>query len=301
MTGLDWAWSSDDGRALRAFYWIPMLIQPTDTASVLDNDQELDRGTRDSSIKGLFYQFPTFADEHRLEAYVFDFELAAKNEPLLAADHVSVGARAYRAPRPGEWNYEIEAVAQRGNSGGMVAGVARRDLEHRASFLHAEVGYAFDSLWSPNLILLYDHASGDEDPNDARMDRFTTLLGARRFDLGPTGIYGIAARSNLDSPGVRLTFQPAARWQAMLSYRSLRLAAARDGWIGSGWRDTSGAAGESIGRHLEGAFTWAAIPNRLAVETGFAQLWAGRFAEQTAGSQFRGDPRYFYSALTVTF
>jgi hypothetical protein len=78
-------------------------------------------------------------------------------------------------------------------------------------------------------------------------------------------------------------------------------AAAAQGGIGSGRRDTTGAAGNSIGRHLEGSFTWAAIPRRLSVETGFAQLSAGRFAEQTAGAQFRGDPQYFYLAVTVTF
>ncbi len=147
----------------------------------------------------------------------------------------------------------------------------------------------------------YDRATGDENPTDTRIDRFNTLFGARRFDFGPTGIYGIAARSNIDSPGVRLTFRPAPRWQAMLAYRSLRLEAARDGWIGSGWRDTTGAAGDSIGRHLEGSFTWAAIPDRLSVETGFAHLWAGRFAEQTAGAAFRGDPQYFYAAVTTSF
>jgi hypothetical protein len=274
---------------------------PADFPSVLDNDFELDRGTRDSSIAGLFYQFPTFEGEHRVEAYVFDYELDPPNEPLLAADHVSVGGRAYRAPNAGQWNYEVEAVVQRGESAATVGGVARRGLDHRATFLHAEVGYAFDRPWAPVLLLQYDRASGDEDPTDERIERFNTLFGARRFDFGPTGIYGILARSNSDSTGVRLTFRPAERWQGMLSYRSMRLAEARDGWIGSGWRDTSGAAGASIGQHLEGSFTWAAIPERLSVETGFAHLWAGRFPEQTAGAEFRGDPEYFYSAITLSF
>jgi hypothetical protein len=301
FTGIDWSWTGEGGRAAQAFYWVPMRAVPADFASVLDNEQELDRGTRDSSLKGLFYQFPTFAHEHRLEAYVFDYELDTTSDPTIAADHVSVGARAYRAPKAGEWNYEIEAVLQRGESGGAVAGVARRDLNHRASFLHAEIGYAFDRPWAPNLMFQYDRASGDKNPADARIERFNTLFGARRFDFGPTGIYGVAARSNIDSPGVRLTLRPTERWQAMLSYRSLRLAAERDGWVGSGWRDASGAAGESIGRHLEGSFTWSAIPERLSVETGFAHLWAGRYAERTAGASFRGDPQYFYAGVTTTF
>jgi hypothetical protein len=301
FTGIDWAWDGENGRSWRVFYWLPMRGLPSDAAGVLDNDEQLDRAVRDSSIKGLFHQFPLLAGGHRVEAYLFDYELDPTNDPASAADHVTFGTRVYRAPQAGEWNYEVEGVLQRGESGSIVAGVARNDLGHRASFLHAEIGYQFDKPWTPNLLFQYDRASGDKDPGDARVERFNTLFGARRFDFGPTGIYGVAARSNIDSPGVRLTFRPAERWQAMLSYRSLRLVAQRDAWAGSGWRDPSGGAGKSIGRHLEGSFTWSAIPDRLSVETGFAHLSAGRFAEQTAGAAFRGDPQYVYAAVITTF
>ena len=71
--------------------------------------------------------------------------------------------------------------------------------------------------------------------------------------------------------------------------------------IGAGWRDTAGAAGDSIGRHLEGSFTWEAIPDRLSIETGFARLTAGRFAEQAAGTAFRGDPQYVYGGVMLEF
>lgn len=301
FTGIDWSWSDERGRAVRAFYWAPARILPADIPSVLDNERQLDRAARHSSIKGVFYQFPAFANEHRLESYVFDYELDASADPAAAADHVSLGARAYRSPRAGEWSYEVEAVLQRGESGGTVAGAARSDLAHRASFLHLELGYQFDSRWAPLVLLQYDRATGDEDPTDARIERFNTLFGARRFDFGPTGIYGIAARSNIESPGIRVTFRPAPRWQGMLAYRALHLTAPRDAWIGAGWRDAAGAAGDSIGRHLEGSFTWEAIPDRLSIETGFARLTAGRFAEQAAGTAFRGDPQYVYGGVMLEF
>jgi len=301
FTGVDWSWTGAEGRAARAFYWVPMRQLPSDQGSVLDNEYELDRGLRGGSFAGVFYQFPTFANQHRLESYVFDAEAASASDPALAFDLLTLGARAYRAPQASQWNYEVEAALQEGDSGGTVGGVARSDLDHSASFLHFEVGYQFDAPGSPNLMFQYDRATGDEDPTDATIERFNTLFGARRFDFGPTGIYGIAARSNIESPGVRLTFRPGPKWQAMLAYRSLRLEAARDGWVGSGWRDTTGAAGSSIGRQLEGSFTWTAIPDRLSFETGFAHLWAGRFAERSAGTAFRGDPQYFYAALTTTF
>ena len=166
----------------------------------------------------------------------------------------------------------------------------RSDLRHNARFLHFEVGYAFDAAWSPNLLFQYDRASGDESPSDDGNERFNTLFGDRRFDFGPTGIYGPFQRSNLETPGLRLTFTPNARWQGMLSYRSFRLAAERDAWVGVGLRDPSGQPGRSLGRQLEGSFTWAALPDRLSFEAGFAELRLGRFARQTAGAGFHGDP-----------
>lgn len=301
FTGIDWSWTGDDGRAARAFYWVPMRALPSDQASVIDNEFELDQGVRGGSITGLFYQFPSFANQHRLETYVFDARSESRNDLTQAYDLVTVGARAYRAPQAAQWNYEVEAVLQDGESGGTVGGIARNDLDHQASLLHFEVGFQFDAPGSPNLMFQYDRATGDKDPTDEKIERFNTLFGSRRSDFGPTGIYGIVARSNLDSPGVRLTFKPGPKWQAMLAYRALRLEAPRDGWIGAGWRDATGAAGDSIGKHLEGQFTWTAIPDRLTFETGFAHLSAGRFAEQTAGAAFRGDPQYYYVALTTMF
>ena len=301
FAGVDWSWRSENGRAVRAFYWVPMRLLPTELDAVLDNDQELDRGARESALAGLFYEFAPLAGNHRIEAYALDFELDPAGDPALAADHWSIGARAYRAPRPGEWNYEVESVLQRGDAGGVVGGIARRDLDHRGEFLHAEIGYAFDRSWSPDLMLQYDRASGDRDPDDLRNERFNTLFGARRFDFGPTGIYGIVARGNVESLGVRLTFRPAQRWQGMFSYRSLRLAASRDAWVGSGWRDASGAAGKDVGHHLEGSFTWTAIPERLGLETGFARLAAGDFPARVAGAAWRGDAKYYYVALITSF
>lgn len=301
FAGADWTWEGDEGRSARVLYWVPLRIRPLDLPSVLDNDAELDHGVRHSSISGIFYEFPRWPADLRLETYLFDYALKPPGEPASAAEHVSAGARFYRAPKAAQWNFEAEAILQRGESGGTVAGLARADLAHRASLLHLEVGYTFDRPSALNVLFQYDRASGDETPTDLRNGRFNTLFGDRRFEFGPTGIYNVVTRSNLESPSVRVTFRPRERWQTMLGYRVLRLDEPRDAWVGSGWRDASGAAGRSLGRHLEGSFTWSAIPNRLALELGFAHLWAGRFPEQSAGAAFRGNPQYYYATLTTTF
>jgi hypothetical protein len=43
------------------------------------------------------------------------------------------------------------------------------------------------------------------------------------------------------------------------------------------------------------------IENRLAIEPGFAHLSLGHFARAVQGTALRGDPLYFYFAVTTTF
>ena len=300
--GADWSWHDGDGRNLRLFYVLPMLIVPADAASQLDNDVALDHATRGTRLIGAYYQLPPLADKSVVETYLFDFDIEATRSNLAAAAHwLTAGARAYRVPKPGGWGYEAEGVWQTGRSGGTVGGVARTNLEQNAYFMHLEAGYAFDARMRPVLLVQYDYASGDKDPKDTSSERFNTLFGARRFDFGPTGIYGPIPRSNIDTPGLRLTLTPKARWQSMLAYRWLFLAEARDQWVGSGWSDPTGESGRTLGKQLEGSFTWTAIPNRLSIEPGFAHLELGRFARQVQGAAFRGDPLYFYLSVTTTF
>ena len=300
--GADWVWQDTDGRSARLFYVLPMMIQPSDSSSQLGNDVELDHAARGTRLIGAYYQLPPLAGKTVIETYLLDYDVdSPQSNPTAAAHWVAAGARAYRAPKAGAWGYEVETIWEQGRAGGTVDGVAERNLEQRAYFAHAEAGYGFRGAWQPTLSFQYDLASGDRDPNDASIERFNTLFGARRFDFGPSGIYGPFARSNLETPGLRLALVPQPRWQTTLAYRVFKLAEARDQWVGSGWSDPTGRSGRSLGNQLEASFTWAAIEHRLSIETGFALLELGRFAREVQGSALRGDPRYFYLAATTTF
>jgi hypothetical protein len=301
FVGVDWQWKGSDARNARAIYLVPMRILPAAFDDLLDNDIELDRGLRDTALWGGYYQFPKGPRSDIVEIYAFDYDsIGTAADPATFFDVWSIGSRVYRAPAKGRWNYEVEGVVQTGESGGVVAGVQRRDLDHRAHLLHIEFGYQFDRPWAPNLIYQYDDASGDDSPLDGSNERFNTLFGDRRFDFGPTGIYGPFNRSNLESHALRLTFTPSERWQGMVHYSAFALAAERDTWVGIGARDATGQAGDSLGRQLEGSVTWTAIEDRLTLEGGFAHLWFGGFAEQTGVSAV-GDPTYLYFTATTRF
>ena len=302
FTGVDWQWQGASGQNARAIYLEPMRILPARFDELLDDEFELDRGQRETAVSGGYYQFPRGMHGDTVEVYGYEYDSTdLRTDAATYFDDVwSLGARVFRPAAKGKWNYEIEAVSQTGDSGGTVAGVQRRDLDHRAHLLHVELGYQLDTAWAWNLIFMYDDASGDENPLDSRNERFNTLFGDRRFELTTTGIYGPFNRSNLNGTGVRVTVAPTSRLQGMLHYRSYRLAAERDAWVGIGARDTTGNAGDSLGRQLEGSITWNAIPDRLTLEAGLEHLWFGRFAK-LSGVAVNGDPTYLYFVATTRF
>jgi hypothetical protein len=301
FTGADWEWRGAHARSVRVFYLQPMEALPRDAGSLLDNERQLDHGRRHSAFWGLYYAPPRARSGRALETYLLAYRVSPVDQPASAVDLRSFGLRVYRPATPRDLSYEAEAVLQRGTSGGTVAGSLRSDLPVSAYFVHVEAGYAFPGHWAANLVVQYDLASGDGDPLDARNERFDTLFGARRFDFGPTGIFGPFFRSNLRTPGVRLTFRPETHWQGMVAYRGYRLASARDAWVGSGLADPSGQSGNSLGRELEASFTWAAVERRLGLEIGAAKLALGAFPGLAAGAPPRGDPTYYYAALTTRF
>ena len=300
FTGADWQWQNARGTRARVFYVVPMRTMPDTPAEQLDNDIELDRGARDTALWGAYYLSAPRADRTQFELSFLTLDSPHGTGEISPLDIGTLSARVFRPVPRGGFNYEVEAGIQRGESTAL-QGNTQRLLDHEAYYVHAEIGYAFDVAWTPNLLLQYDRASGDRDPTDGRTERFNPLFGERRFDTGPTSIYGAFQRSNIATPGVRVTFNPAPRWRTMVAYRNFLLDAARDAWVGSGWRDPTGQAGRSLGQQLETSFTWTAIPDRLSIETGLAVVDSGRFAEQTAGAAFLGSPRYFYAAISTNF
>ena len=120
------------------------------------------------------------------------------------------GFRLLRAPSEGLLDYEFETALQFGSSRSPLTG--DRSLTHIAHFHHLTLGYTFEQPWSPRLLLHYDYASGDRDPTDGRSEHFERLFGARRFEYGPTSIYGAFGLANINTPGIRVQVRPAQEW-----------------------------------------------------------------------------------------
>ncbi len=301
FTGLNAVWTGPGDDTLQAFYTLPVARRPADLARLLDNEVEVDEENSRQRFWALHYTRPqTFGD---LTAEVYLFGLQEKDRDDLQTRDRSLltpGFRLYKERSAGGFDYEIETALQFGHAALSSAPDAPR-LDALAHFHHLHLGYTFDDAWRTRVLLQYDYASGDDDPTDGDNGRFDTLFGARRFEFGPTGIYGALARSNVNAPGARLEVQPTTRWRGFVGYRAAFLAAGRDALTTAGVQDATGGAGRFVGHQVETRVRYDLIPGAVRLEAGAAYLKDGRFLETAPNTSPSSDSLYGYSQITFDF
>ena len=255
FTGIDWQWFSADGTQFRAFYTLPVNRLPRERDRLTENRSEGD--DEDTAVKfwGLYYRFSNraFADwKSKAELFYFGLdENDTHNRPTRNRDLHTFGGRLFKAANVNEFDFQIEAAVQFGESRSSAAVANTNDLDHFAYFYRMELGYKYNAIWSPRLSAQFDFASGDEDSDDDDNNRFDTLFGARRFDFGPTGIYGPFVRANLVSPGISLRLNPSPRTSWLFAHRGYWLASKKDAWVVAGVQDPQGDSGRFIGQQSE--------------------------------------------------
>ncbi len=302
FTGAEARWESPGGWAVQALAGVPVRRLPNDVEGLEDNEVRRDRENERVVLAGLHLATPALGAAKLLgEAYVLGLhERDRPDVQTLDRRLVTAGLRFGRKPETGTVDFELEALLQLGASRRTAGRADRRDLQHRAWAAHARVGYRHDGPGQPRLALVLDYASGDRDPGDRRQGRFDPLFGARRFELGPTGLWGLVPRSNLLGPGARFELQPHATVKAFAAYRAFLLAERRDAWTTARVVDPTGRAGRLVGHHVEGAIAWAALPGSVELELGAAALFRGDYAREAPGTT-PGDPLYGYAQLTLWF
>jgi len=302
FTGLNGTWTGRDGRTVRAFFVLPVDRLPAERARLRDNEVQIDSEDWDVRFWGVHAARPDVLADAAGELYLFG--LHENDTPARATRDrrlLTVGGRLDRKPAAGRHDFEVEAALQFGESRASGAGTDVADLDHAAHFLHLAFGHTFDRAWTPRLVLQFDLASGDADPDDADNNRFDTLYGARRFEHGPTGIYGAFARANIVSPGWRVIARPRRGLNVMVAHRLYWLDEARDAWTTAGVRDASGDAGRFVGQQAEVRVRWEAQPGNLRLEGGAVRLFAGGFLEDAPNANGEGDAVYAYLQSVFTF
>jgi hypothetical protein len=289
FTGVDWKMKKGL-KNYRLFYTMPVTRQVD--GDIIDNNERFDEENSERRFWGLYYSQPLLSKADKVELFLLGLrEEDSSSLQTKDRDLNTYGVRFWRKPKVETFDYQLEGYYQVGESSRSTSPAANR-LDHKAYFYHLEMGYSFDALWSPRLIGQFDYASGD-DSNDGDNNRFDTLFGARRFDYGPTSSYGAFARSNLQSPGLRLVLKPRKDVSAMFSLRGFWRASKDDAWT------TSGISGDDsyIGTQIETRLRWDLIPKQLRLEGGLVYLSSGALMSEAD----KDDATYGYLQATFNF
>ncbi len=280
---------SDDRKwRVRGFYTLPVAIRNSDLMN--------DRLSTRRRFWGIAYE-DLRNPWLKLDAYYFGLNDLPGNR-----SYRTYGLRGYRGPAPSQIDYEGEVAAQFGDR--KTAAQGTRDQQ--AWMVHAELGYTFGVPWTPRIAAQFDYASGNDDPSDDDSHDFDPLYGARRFDLMPTGIFGPFRRTNIVSPGVRVGLQPAKTVRLDFKVRHWMLAEGRAAFAGSAGpgggalTDATGDAGRDLGTDIELRARWDAA-EWLGFDIGYDHWFKGRYLNEVANAETRGDADYFYAQSRVRF
>jgi hypothetical protein len=290
-----------DNWQFNGFVTMPVIRYPTAAADILNGTHQWDKEDTHTLFSGGFLEIYNLGWGINSEVYLYHLtEGDSAANPTRNRRYFTPGLRFYIKPAKAEFDFELETIGQFGTVRATTGARDGIDLQHQAWHQHADVGYTFDMPWSPRLGLQYDYASGDKDPNDGKDQRFDTLFGARRFEYGPTGIYGAFARSNINSPGYRIGVSPRSDVQAFLSHRAFWLESSKDSWTTANLQDRTGRSGDFIGHQLELSARWD-VNSSLNLETGWAHLFKGEFAKNAPSAPNAQDVDYFYVQSMLRF
>lgn len=301
FTGLRLRLQDNDKWQFNGFVVMPVIRYPTAANDILNDTQAFDKEDTHTLFSGGILELYNMGFGINSEVYLYHLdESDSPRNPTRNRRYITPGMRFYIKPGKAAVDFQLETIGQFGTVRATTAATDAGDLQHQAWYQHADVGYTFNIPWMPRLALEYDYASGDNDPNDNEDQRFDTLYGGRRFDYGPTGIYGAFARSNIDSPGYSIKAAPRSDVQASLTHRAFWLASAKDAWVTAGLQDKSGRTDDFVGHQLELTTRWD-VNSSLNLETGWTHLFKGAFAKNAPQAPDNQDIDYFYAQSLLRF
>jgi hypothetical protein len=302
FTGVNARWSKSGRVGVQAFLTMPVDRLPNNLERdrLRNNKFELDQEHLEKILWGLHVSDVRVGDRLDTEWYLYG--IREKDRPSLPTrnrDFLTAGLRARNAGVL--WEFELETAIQHGTTRATILPIDTTELDHRAWFVHAEASRKLQGSWEPRVIFRFDYASGDEDPDDGEFNRFDTLYGDRRWEFGPTGIYGALTRSNILSPGIALRSKPGPSTDFRVDYRPAWLASDRDFMPTALLRDPDGNSGSFIGHQVDLRWRWWSGSRNLAVDFTAAYLWKGEFLKNAPGAPPSSNTAYAYISTALTF
>ena len=289
---------------MQMFATQPVVRYPDQASQLLHNDYAWDQEQQNSLFTGILGETNQLPLNSNGELYLYylseNANVSSNNRKLYTP-----GFRLFRQAKKGEFDFEGESVGQTGsridtayNANGVGT---KKNMSVVSFYEHIQLGYTFDLPWDPRILLQYDYATGGTSGNGGTSNSFDTLYGARRWEYGPTGIFGPFARNNINTPGARAFVVPHRDVTAFIAYRAWWMADSKAAWQPANLVDPTGKSGDFMGHTVEISTRWDAHEN-VAIEGGWATLIKGNFARNAPGAPTdHNNVNYFYVQTQFRF
>lgn len=255
-------------------------------AQVQNDPDDLDPALTGSRIAGFYATVGSLLPGIRIEPYWYFNERPRIGGIIFDKE---AGIHSFGARVLGRFlkkaDYVAELTGQRGHS---------PERRQRAWSGYGELGLKpWDSSWEPRLFAIYEHASGDGDPNDRTVGTFDSGLGKRHGHLGAADAVG---RSNLRTLETGLEAAPVPSLLLRCAYHRFRVDSRRDGvyrinGLLAVAPPAGGATASKIGDEIDLVLEWTPRRDWL-VEGGFGFFFAGPYLEQAVEEPPRRDILY---------
>jgi hypothetical protein len=305
LTGVRLDRRSAGGNQLLLLWAMPQIRLPREPSRIRDNAVEWDRETTDQQIMLASHAW-ALPRNGVVQLYGYGLlERDAPGFPTTDRRLFTPGIRWFQPPRPGAFDHDIEAVFQLGTVSTSILPTARQ-VDQRGWFVHTTAGYTIPGRVNLRAAAVFDAASGDRfnaagTSTGDTVTRFDTLFGARRWEWGPSSLYGPLNRNNIISPSLRLEASTGPWFDAFIAWRSLWLNSAADQFAVTGLRSPTGALGRHAGNQFELRLRYWPIKGRLKFDVGTVLLDKGRFLREAPGVRSQADTNYAYWDTTVFF
>ncbi len=260
--------------ALRLFYARPqMRVDLFVSSVVVIRDGAFNRHEEGANLHGLYGSFQNLVPQGTVEGYVLwrtRPRVRSERGQVGDADVFTWGTR-WVGSVVGGLQYGMELAGQRGDWAGDAV---------RAWALHLRLGHRWRGQVSPHLLVEYNRASGDRDPQDGRQQTFDQLFPTNHDK------YGIADQvgwRNMHNLRVGMGLELSRRVRGQLDYHSFWLVQKRDALYGAGGvpiaRIPAGARSGHIGQELDLDFR-VTLSQTLSLAAGLAHIWPGGFLKE---------------------
>jgi hypothetical protein len=176
--------------------------------------------------------------------------------------------------------------------GGVQYGQNTDNSDHSAGFWVAGLGHKRDDLpWKPALWAYYDWASGSN--NLGAGNGFNHLFPLAHKYLGFMDLYG---RSNIETPNVQLTLQPAEKWKLLVWYYYFFLQTRDDTPYNvnmTPFNPANRPASRDLGHELDFLLYYTICP-RMDMLFGYSHFFSGEYYRETTGAPHQADADFFY-------